>query len=1188
MQKIALILLPAIALCSFTTAHAQTSTTSTNTIQVGGTISPGTTAVITDPVTSVTGAITDNGLLLFTQSGSLSNAFAISGSGSVTMAGTGTTTFSGINTYTGITTVDAGTLILRAGAPGVGILPGNAVVNNGGTLQIYAKAQSVIVPTYNTTIVTVNGGGTLAFTGAGANIDDMAYLGTVTLSNTGGLAAVANSPDGSGIRFGNSGLNGTVNSYGTTTNTFGANIVLVKNGGGTTMTFNTGTANALVVSGGIADYTGLTGTPVVISGSGTTTLSGTSTYAGTTTITNSTLAVSGLLGGGNYGAGITDNGSLVFSNPGNQTLSGVVSGSGTLTKAGPGRVTLSQANSYSGGTLVSQGALVGGASTSFGSGAIVLGDGNTGTNGILLMADTTESTTIANNITVANLGTGLVSIGGTNTGASSANAWTGTLTLNRNVQVFNDTPHSGGRTSFIGQITGSGGITVTQGRGRVTLQNGTNNFAGPLVVNSGATLQLDVATGLNEVIPNSAAVTVNGALNFASGGGTETIGSLAGSGTVSSVVAGNYSLVVGGSGSGTFSGVITNGSGVIGLTKSGTGTLTLSGPNSYTGGTIVSAGQLVGTTTSLQGVITNNASVAFDQATTGNYSSVMSGSGSLTKLGVGTVRITGSNGYSGGTTITSGTVEVSAGGSFGGSAAGLGTGTVAVASGGQVTYWLSNTGSHTIANAFSLSGGTLYTEDGTNTFSGQVTLASGTSTISSRYEDTIRLSGGLAGSGNVLFTQAGGTGNWDAPTFMLSGTGANTGTVRVSGSTRTVTKLQVANVNALQSATLDMAAGDLGTVEFTVAGTNTYSLGGLQGARNLAFGGNSLSVGGNNQSTTYSGTLSGSGLLTKVGNGTLTLSGSNGFTGGAALNGGTLGVGSANALGSSGTISFGGGTLQYSASNTTDYSGRFSNAASQQYSIDTNGQNVTLGSNLTSSGGSFTKLGGGNLILSGSSTYSGPTTVSAGRLSVNGSLGNTAVTVQSGAEVGGSGAIGGVVNVLAGGTLSPGNSIQSLAVAATTFSGSSTFKYEYDSTNPASLAAAADLLVVNGNLTINSGAILTLTDLASSKQPFVNYSTNFALINYAGAWNGGLFTYNGTELADGVWFLVGSQEWQIDYNRTSSSGLANFTGDYLTGGSFVAITAVPEPSTWAMALAGLAAGGLMIRRSRQRHGGAAL
>jgi autotransporter-associated beta strand protein len=371
------------------------------------------------------------------------------------------------------------------------------------------------------------------------------------------------------------------------------------------------------------------------------------------------------------------------------------------------------------------------------------------------------------------------------------------------------------------------------------------------------------------------------------------------------------------------------------------------------------------------------------------------------------------------------------------------------------------------------------------------------------------------------------------------------------------------------------------------SGGGTETIGSLSGSgtvSSVVAGTYNLVVGGS-ANTTFSGVInSGSGVigLTKSGNGTLTLTGASGFTGGVAINAGTLGVGSANALGSSGTISFGGGTLQYSGGHTTDYSGRFSNAANQQYSIDTNGQNVTLASNLTSSGGSFTKLGGGNLILSGSSTYSGATTVSAGRLSVNGSLGNTAVTVQSGAEVGGSGSIGGVVNVLAGGTLSPGNSIQSLAVGATTFSGSSTFEYEYDSTDPASLAAAADLLVVNGNLTINAGAILTLTDLAGSPNPFVNYTTTFALISYSGAWNNGLFTYDGNELADGDWFLVGSQEWQIDYNRMLSTGLANFTGDYLTGGSFVAITAVPEPSTWAMALAGLAGSFLVMRRRRRR------
>lgn len=97
---------------------------------------------------------------------------------------------------------------------------------------------------------------------------------------------------------------------------------------------------------------------------------------------------------------------------------------------------------------------------------------------------------------------------------------------------------------------------------------------------------------------------------------------------------------------------------------------------------------------------------------------------------------------------------------------------------------------------------------------------------------------------------------------------------------------------------------------------------------------------------------------------------------------GTLALGSANAIGTSSTISFGGGTLQASGNNTTDYSARFSNAASQQYKIDTNGQNRTLATALTSSGGSFTRLGAGTLTLTGANTYSGGTTISAGTLSV--------------------------------------------------------------------------------------------------------------------------------------------------------------------------------------------------------------
>ncbi|MFM9013634.1 MAG: PEP-CTERM sorting domain-containing protein, partial [Gemmatimonadota bacterium] len=163
-------------------------------------------------------------------------------------------------------------------------------------------------------------------------------------------------------------------------------------------------------------------------------------------------------------------------------------------------------------------------------------------------------------------------------------------------------------------------------------------------------------------------------------------------------------------------------------------------------------------------------------------------------------------------------------------------------------------------------------------------------------------------------------------------------------------------------------------------------------------------------------------------------------------------------------------------------------------------------------------------------------------------------------------------------------SIQSLSTGAATFAAGATFEYEVDSTNLLALGSAADLLVVNGNLNLDpgNGTILTFADLASSPNAFADDTTIFALINYSGTWNGGLFTYAGTPLADDSRFTVGSQTWEIDYNRTSAAGLDNFTGDYLPSSSFVAITAVPEPSTWVMAAVGIAgaAWGAVRRRKR--------
>ncbi|MFN9272103.1 MAG: PEP-CTERM sorting domain-containing protein, partial [Planctomycetia bacterium] len=67
--------------------------------------------------------------------------------------------------------------------------------------------------------------------------------------------------------------------------------------------------------------------------------------------------------------------------------------------------------------------------------------------------------------------------------------------------------------------------------------------------------------------------------------------------------------------------------------------------------------------------------------------------------------------------------------------------------------------------------------------------------------------------------------------------------------------------------------------------------------------------------------------------------------------------------------------------------------------------------------------------------------------------------------------------------------------------------------------------------------------------------------------------------------FVGTQEWEIDYDRTSAAGLDNFTADYLPVGSFVAITAVPEPSTWVLAAGGLACAAWGAwRRCRRDHG----
>lgn len=223
-------------------------------------------------------------------------------------------------------------------------------------------------------------------------------------------------------------------------------------------------------------------------------------------------------------------------------------------------------------------------------------------------------------------------------------------------------------------------------------------------------------------------------------------------------------------------------------------------------------------------------------------------------------------------------------------------------------------------------------------------------------------------------------------------------------------------------------------------------------------------------------------------------------------------------------------------------------------------------SHAVSGTGSVRVAGPGRLKVTGTSSYSGPTEVAGGSLLVSGALGSTSVTVGVGGLLGGAGSVSGPVAVVAGGTLAPGASIESLAVGSLSLLDGAAFAVEIDSSAPA--AVAADFLRVTGNLTLAGTTGLTVTDLALTPAAF-GPGTILSLINYGGSWNGGLFTYGGTTLADGASFGIGSQIWTIDYDAVV--GGVNFATDYLPGGRFVNITtaSVPEPATLCLLLAGL-------------------
>ncbi|EKL5343526.1 autotransporter outer membrane beta-barrel domain-containing protein [Salmonella enterica] len=539
--------------------------------------------------------------------------------------GAGTLILNAENTYTGGTTISGGTLVAtNVEALGSGDVTDDATLelNTGGTFDNAISGSGQVVKSGDETL-TLSGansytGGTLISGGTlvASNVEALGS-GDVTDNavlelNTGGDFDNAISGSGQVVKSGDE----TLTLSGSNTYTGGTLI-----SGGTLVASNvealgTGdvTDNAVLelnTGGDFINNIGGTGR-VEKSGDDALTLSGSNTYTGGTTINDGTLIATSVdaLGSGD----VTDNATLELNTSG--TFDNVISGSGQVVKSGDDALTLSGANTYTGGTTISGGTLVA-------SNVEALGTGDVTDNAVL---ELNTGGDFINNIG----GTGRVEKSGDDTlTLSGSNTYTGGTTINDGTLIATsvDALGSGDVTNdavlelntggdFTNNISGSGQV-VKSGDKTLTL-SGTNSYTDGTLI-SGGTL---VATNLEAL--GTGDVTNNATLELNTGG--DFTNNISGSGQV---------------------------------VKTGDETLTLSGANSYTGGTTISGGTLLASNVEALGTgdVTNNATLELN--TGGDFDNAISGSGQVVKSGGDTLTLSGNNSYTGGTLISDGTLVAS-------------------------------------------------------------------------------------------------------------------------------------------------------------------------------------------------------------------------------------------------------------------------------------------------------------------------------------------------------------------------------------------------------------------------------------------------------------------------------------------------------------------------------------------------
>jgi fibronectin-binding autotransporter adhesin len=744
------------------------------------------------------------------------------------------------------------------------------------------------------------------------------------------------------------------------------------------------------------------------------------------------------------GVGLTlTSGMLVGGGGGGGAEGGSEGGSGG--SGGAGTVTISSDATLSAATL-QVGAGGGGGSSNGGAG----GAGGTGA-----LSINSGATLSATTLLVGGDGGG----GGVVTSGGAGGTGTVTVSGNSTVNVT--------RTLVLGGYAGTSG---TSGSGEAGAGGtGTFNLGG------GSTLNL---TGASFTINSNGTFNLGDAtVNDSTGGAITGLGSLVNNGQINFNQTDTSTISADISGSG-------------GVSQNGRGTTILTGDNTYTGGTSIAAGGTLqigngGTGASLAGSITDNGTLAFDHSDNVTFSDVISGSGSLTHSGTGSLTLSGINSYTGGTTVTSGTLQIGNGdasGSISGSV--TNNGALSFNRSDNVAFSGSISGNGSVEQ----SGGTL-TLSGSNTYSGSTTInggatlaLSGTGSVansSMANSGTLDISGttgtsiqSLSGSGKVTLgsqtlTLSNANGTFSG---VISGSGGFT----IGSGTETLTNVNTytGTTTIDNAATLILSSANDITLGNVVNDGNLEivgAIGALSGTGTVSVGSAGLTVTG---SGSFGGVIAGAGGLTLSGS-NQTLSGTNTYTGVTTIDSdSTLLLSGTGSIAQSSSVTDEG---TFDISNTT--AGATIQNLSGTGSVKLGSQTLTLSNAIGTFSGTFSgsgtllKQGSGTLILDGiSSSFTGTTEVNAGLLEVgdvntpSAELGGD-VIVDSATTLRGHGTVDG--DVTNNGTVAPGGTIGTLTVGG-----------NYAQTSSATLSievspTAASELKVNGTAMLNGVLAIT-------------------------------------------------------------------------------------------------------------------